>query len=186
MSISRAPDETYEGEQNLASDDLMHDSNDEATVGESFNGYEPMHGHRNHNLPNSDDEEILDEGENYQRRYQSLSLDVENNAEDDEDDEEGGNDGSYGSDEDEAEALEDDGERINDDDDDNDDEMIEATYVPSSYRSQDGNTLRSSSRQQNPRRPSASASGEAQVVESDEALARRLQEEEYTAMLGER
>ncbi|KAF9164272.1 hypothetical protein BGX20_001008 [Mortierella sp. AD010] len=190
MSISRAPDETYEGEQNLASDDLMHDSNDEATVGESFDGDETMHGHRNLNLRNSGNEEIQDEGESYQLRYQLLSLDVENNAEDNEGDEEGGNDGSYGSDEDEAEVrMEDDRERINDDDDDdddNDDEMIEATYVRSSYRSQDGSTLRSSSRQQSLRRPSASANDGAQVVESDEALARRLQEEEYTAMLGER
>ncbi|KAF9199485.1 hypothetical protein BGZ49_010381 [Haplosporangium sp. Z 27] len=145
-SISRASDEMYEGEQDLAPEETMHDS---------------------------DDEEVLDEGESYQRRYRSL--DLENNTED-----------GYLSDEDDVEAhFEQDMHEVDDDD-----EMGEATHVQSSYHSQDGTIPRSSSQPQwngALSQPSTtSVEGEAQAGESDEALARRLQEEEYTAMLGER
>ncbi|KAF9112864.1 hypothetical protein BGX27_002665 [Mortierella sp. AM989] len=189
MSISRTPDEIYEGEQDLASDELMHDSNDEATVGSSHDGHE-----NSHNLRDSDDDEILDEGEIYQRGYR---FDPENftvNGEDDEDDEDGDDYGNR-SDEDDIEArLEDDISRV-DDDDEMDDEMDEEAHVSSSYRRQDGTNHSPSSHsflngiashRQGSRRPTLSAGGDAQTNESDEALARRLQEEEYTAMLGER
>ncbi|ORZ04409.1 hypothetical protein BCR41DRAFT_401082 [Lobosporangium transversale] len=178
METSIAPDESIDTEHDLVPlDDAPQDSEYESNVDENYEGYESTHDHQfDHDYisRDSDNEEDMDQDVSYSYDLQDSSVDMnDDRTEETEDDTESGPN-------EDVEGSDDDDEEESDQDMADSSNFIYTTPSAFSHSSQPSTRHRDS-------RSSRNAGGREHVQsnESDEALARRLQEEEYTAMLGE-
>jgi hypothetical protein len=183
-------------QDSTVSEDMMQDSNGETAQDEDDSGCESAH--ESHFGYSVDEDDDMNEPELYSYDYRASSVDGENDSDDDEESYMGGG----ATEEDMEDPLMDHNDDYDDDDDDQDDHDKDNAPVEHRNRGQLLDRLMardiflSASAPPAPESHSiASPSTSLPQVplpeqdtstESDEALARRLQDEEYAALLGER
>ncbi|KAF9951335.1 hypothetical protein BGZ72_007130 [Mortierella alpina] len=198
--LSTASDDIYDVDHDLVSgEDAAQDSADEGTMDDSYGDYESTYDHNydhNHNLRNWDEDDEIHDDETYPYGYQVPSVDAQadvdmNDGEDEDLDSDQHLDEIIGSSRQDPSHG---GLLIRSEMDDMSEEESEMVHILGFDRQQSSSVsmLYGQAATTTPSSPDSASSQQPssddtnRSVVSDEALARRLQEEEYARLMGER